>query len=99
MHGTRKPVHPGVVFWEDVLVPLSLSITAAATALGVTRGTLSDFVHGKTALSPALAIRIAKVTHTTPESWLAMQMKLTLWQAAQCNTIEVQNFPELKASA
>ena len=31
---TRKPVHPGTVFMEDVLKPLNISITEAAMALG-----------------------------------------------------------------
>ena len=55
----------------------------AAEMLGVTRKTLSEFVNEKSALSPEMAIRIAKATTTTPKSWMAMQMKLTLWLAMQ----------------
>ena len=79
----RKPTHPGEVFLKDVLEPLRVSITDAAEILGVTRKTLSEFVNEKSALSPEMAIRIAKATATTPESWMAMQMKLTLWLAMQ----------------
>ena len=80
---TRKPTHHGEVFLKDVLEPLSISITDAAEMLGVTRKTLSAFVNEKSALSPKMAIRIAKATNTTPESWMTMQMKLTLWLAMQ----------------
>ncbi len=80
---TRKPTHPGEVFLKDVLEPLGISITDAAEKLGVTRKTLSEFVNEKSALSPEMAIRIAKATNTTPESWMTMQMKLTLWLAMQ----------------
>ena len=51
--------------------------------LGVTRKTLSEFVNEKSSLSPEMAIRIAKATDTSPESWMTMQMKLTLWLAMQ----------------
>lgn len=78
---TRKPNHPGEVFLEDVIKPLGLSITEAAQKLGVTRKTLSEFVNKKSSLSPQMALRIAKATNTSPESWLNMQTKLDLWQA------------------
>ena len=80
---TRKPTHPGEVFLKDVLEPLGINITDAAEMLGVTRKTLSEFVNEKSALSPEMAIRIAKATDTSPESWMTMQMKLTLWLAMQ----------------
>ena len=87
---TRKPTHPGEVFLKDVLDPLGLSITCAAEMLGVTRKTLSEFVNGKSTLSPDMAIRIAKATNTSPESWMAMQMKLTLWLAMQHEPMNVK---------
>ena len=99
MRQTRKPVHPGKVFWEDVLVPLNLSITEAADLLGVTRKALSEFINEKSALSPVMALRIAKATHTTAESWLAMQMKRTLWGAAQFELSSIKDFPKISASA
>jgi addiction module HigA family antidote len=99
MRQTRKPVHPGKVFWEDVLVPLNLNITEAADLLGVTRKTLSEFINEKSALSPSMALRIAKVTHTTAESWLTMQMKRTLWDAEQYELQGIKDFPQLSATA
>jgi addiction module HigA family antidote len=104
MKQTRKPVHPGKVFWEDVLVPLNLSVTDAADLLGVTRKTLSEFVNGKSALSPTMALRIAKATSdlwsaTTAESWLAMQMKRTIWEAEQSELSGIKDFPQISTSA
>jgi len=87
---SRKPVHPGTVFLEDVLKPLNISITDAAKLLGVSRKTLSEFVNEKSSLSPELAIRIARATGTTPESWINMQQKLTLWYALQNEPLDVQ---------
>jgi len=77
----RKPTHPGEVLLEDVIKPLGITITEAAQDLGISRKTLSELIHGKCGLSPEMAVRIAKATNTSPESWLAMQTKLDLWQA------------------
>ena len=79
----RKPIHPGKVFLEDVIRPLSLSICKTAQLLGVSRKSLSNFVNGKTALSADLALRISIATGTTAESWINMQQKYSLWFAEQ----------------
>ena len=79
----RKPIHPGIVLKEDVLVPLGLTITEAAVDLGVSRKALSELLNERTSLSPEMAIRIARATNTTPESWLNMQNKVDLWKAEQ----------------
>jgi antitoxin HigA-1 len=93
----RKPTHPGEVLLEDVIKPLGLTITEAAKDLGVTRKTLSELVNQKASLSPQMAIRIAKATHTSPESWLKMQAKLDLWSALQSEPRNVVEFPQKKA--
>jgi len=94
----RKPTHPGLVLLKDVILPLGLTIGAAAKDLGVTRKTLSLLVNGKSSLSPKMAIRIAKATRTSPESWLNMQLKLDLWNAVQNEPKNVRIFPKEKAS-
>lgn len=77
----RRPTHPGTVFLEDVMKPLGLTVTDTASMLGVSRKTLSEFVNEKTSLSPEMALRIAIATNTSVESWMNMQLKLTLWYA------------------
>jgi addiction module HigA family antidote len=92
-----QPTHPGTLLKEDVLVPLGLTITEAATDLGITRKTLSEFVNEKSSLSPEMAVRIAKATNTTPESWLNMQTKLDIWNAEQ-KQFNVIPFPDNSGS-
>jgi len=55
------PPHPGVVVLRECIEPLGLTITEAATALGVTRNTLSELVNGKRGKSPEMAVRLSKV--------------------------------------
>lgn len=89
----RKPTHPGEILREDVIKPLGLTVTEAAKRLGVTRKTLSAFINCKASLSPEMAIKIAKATETSPESWLHMQSKLDLWKASRKN-FKVMEFAE-----
>ena len=90
----RKPTHPGEVLLEDVIKPLNLTITDAAQHLGVTRKALSELVHGHSRLSPEMALRIAKATNTSPESWYAMQAKLDIWEVVNNSPVHVKNFPQ-----
>ncbi len=83
MIGTRKPTHPGEILREDVIKPLGLTVTEAASRLGVTRKTLSSLLSCKASLSPEMAVHIRKATDTSPESWLYMQAKIDLWNAQQ----------------
>ena len=41
----KDPPHPGEIIREEVIRPLGLSVTAAASALGVTRQALSAFLN------------------------------------------------------
>ena len=63
--------------------PLNLSVTKTAELLGVSRKALSEFINEKSSLSPDMALRISIATGTSAESWMKMQLKLTLWLAEQ----------------
>jgi addiction module HigA family antidote len=57
---------------------LGLSVTEGAKVLGVTRQALNNVVNGKAAISPEMAIRLAKAFGSTPETWLRMQLAYDL---------------------
>ncbi len=80
---TRKPTHPGRVLKHDVIEALGLTVTETARRLGVTRKALSELLNEHAAMSPEMAVRVARATNTTAESWLRMQLKLDLWEAEQ----------------
>ena len=42
-----EPVHPGEILCEEVLPALSMSKTAVAAALGISRRALYDILNGK----------------------------------------------------
>ena len=77
---SRRPTHPGAVLREDVLPALSMTQTAFALRLGVSRLTVSEILHEKRPLTPEMAARVAKLLDTSAESWLRMQAALDLWK-------------------
>jgi addiction module HigA family antidote len=69
----KNPPHPGGVVLRQCIQPLGLTITEAASALGVTRTTLSELVNGKRGISPEMAVRLSKVFGGSAASWLTQQ--------------------------
>ncbi len=79
----RQPTHPGEVLREDVLPALRMTQTEFAERLGVSRLSVSELLHERRALSADMAVRIGRLTDTTPESWLHMQTAVDLWALEQ----------------
>ena len=69
----KNPPHPGGVVLRQCIEPLGVTITKAAAALGVTRTTLSELVHGKRGISPEMAVRLSQVFGGSAESWITQQ--------------------------
>ena len=76
----RRPVHPGEQLREHVLPSLKLSQTEFARRLGVSRLTVSELLLEKRAMSADMAVRVARLTNTTPDGWLHMQVAVDLWE-------------------
>ena len=79
----RRPTHPGAVLREDVVPALGLTQGELAMHMGVSRLTVSDLLHEKRGLSAEIAVRLAMVLRTTPETWMRMQQAVDLWEARQ----------------
>ena len=80
-----NPPHPGLTLRDDILPALNLQVGEAATQLGVDRTTLSKVLHGRAAISPAMALRIERWLGRdhggAAEVWMAQQTAYDLWQA------------------
>ncbi|THB71835.1 MAG: addiction module antidote protein, HigA family [Desulfovibrio sp.] len=82
----RKPTHPGVIIRDDYLEPLSLSVTALAERLGVSRKHLSNVINEKVGVTPDMALRLSRAFNTTPDLWLNLQRNHDLWVAEHSDT-------------
>ena len=79
----RRPTHPGAILRVDVLPALGMTQTELASLLNVSRLSVSELLHEKRSLTPAMATRIATLLNTTAESWLLMQQAVDLWEVRQ----------------
>ncbi len=87
VHGIkRRPTHPGEVLREDVLPALGITQGELAKRLGVSRLTVSELLREKRAVSPDMALRLARLLDTTAESWLGMQQAVDLWELGRART-------------
>lgn len=82
----RQPTHPGTILKEDYLVALEISVTQMAANLGVSRKTLSKILNGKGAVTPDMALRLARAFDTTPDLWLNLQKNFDLWNAEHASS-------------
>ena len=77
----KEPVHPGRFVRAVILEPLGLSVTEAASALGVTRVALSRLVNEQASLSPEMAIRLDKAFGAEMETLMRMQNSFDIARA------------------
>ena len=76
----RKPTHPGAVLREDILPETGLSVSEMARRLRMSRQSLHRILAEEQPVSPATALKLAKLLNTTPEVWLNMQRAVDLWE-------------------
>jgi len=92
-----QPTHPGELLREDVLPALGRSKAEIARLLKVSRQTLYDVLRERQPITTALALKIGKLTGTTPESWLNMQHAYDLAIAERQIGAELDDIPTLSA--
>jgi antitoxin HigA-1 len=83
--GKRKirPTHPGEILREDFLPEYGLTVSTLARELGVSRQTVNELLRERRALSPEMAIRLARFFRNSPEFWLNAQRAVDLWDASK----------------
>ena len=69
----KNPAHPGGFVKSEIVEATGMSVTAAASALGVTRPALSALLNERSSLSPEMALRIEKVFGVSMYTLLRMQ--------------------------
>jgi len=69
------PTHPGHVIRQHVLQALGLSAAELARSLRFNKVALHYVLHGRTGISPALAVRLACFSNISAEDWLNLQQR------------------------
>lgn len=92
-----RPVHPAEILREDVIPELARPKAEIARLLGVSRQTLYDLLAERQPITVPMALRIGKLTGTSPESWLNMQRAYDLKLARKAMAEELERIPTLAA--
>jgi addiction module HigA family antidote len=96
----KNPPHPGGLIRREIIEPLGLSVTEAASALGVTRQALSNLLNERTALSPDMALRIEKAFGPKMDHLMRMQLAFDLAEVrAREHAIKVKRIARRSAAA
>ena len=93
-----NPPHPGEIIRDFCIDSIGLTVTEAASALGVTRKTLSVLLNEHSGISPEMSLRLSRVFGRTPEGWLNLQLQYDLRQAKQSTDLKKLKRIKIKAA-
>ncbi|MBN2318987.1 MAG: HigA family addiction module antidote protein [Acidobacteria bacterium] len=93
-----RPTHPGEMLREDFLPDYGLTASKLAKALGVSRQTVNELVRERRAVTPEMALRLARLFGNTPEFWLNAQRAVDLWDAERDLKKSVRQIKPLTAA-
>lgn len=83
---------------EDFLPDYGLTVAGLAEAVGVSRQSINELLRERRAVSPDMALRLARLFGNTPEFWLNAQRAVDLWDAAQVIKKDVARIKPLSAA-
>ena len=73
------PAHPGELIRES-MDEAGWSVVECASRLGVSRGTMSRIVNGRSAVTPRVALALERIGWSNAEFWLRVQAGYELAQ-------------------
>lgn len=94
----RRLTHPGEMLREDFMPGFELTVASLAETVGVSRQTINELLRGRRAVSPEMALRLARLFGNTPEFWLNAQRAVDLWDAALAIKEDIARIKPLRAA-
>ncbi len=94
-----RPTHPGEMIREDFMPDYNLTVSGLANELGVSRQTVNELLNERRALSPQMAVRLARLFGNSAEFWLRAQCALDLWDAERTLSARVTRIRPLNRVA
>jgi addiction module HigA family antidote len=73
-----SPIPPGEVLAEEFMKPNGISQNRLARDIDVSPTRINDIIHGRSAITAAIALRLGKYFGTTPELWMNLQASYEL---------------------
>lgn len=92
----HNPPHPGEFIKEVYIEELHISERLIAQKLNISPSTLNRLINRKSSVTPEMALRLSITLGRSPESWLAMQDKYSLWVASKA--VDLKDVEKLEIS-
>lgn len=92
---SRKPTHPGEVLREEFMPDFGLSVSQLAKRLSVSRQSVNELVRERRAVSPDMALRLARLFGTSPQYWLNLQRNVDLWDSLDLQRDSIERIQPL----
>jgi antitoxin HigA-1 len=83
---------------EDFMPDFGLTVAGLAEAVGVSRQSINELLRGRRAVSPEMALRLARLFGNSPEFWLNAQRSVDLWDAAHNIRQDVRRIKPLRVA-
>ena len=92
MARTRRldPIPPGEILAEEFMKPNGISQNRLARDIDVNPARINDLVHGRSSITAAVALRLAKYFGTTPELWMNLQTGYDLRRARAAGWAKIE---------
>lgn len=94
----RRPTHPGEMLREDFMPDFELNVSGLAQAIGVSRQSINELLRERRAISPEMALRLARLFGNSAEFWLNAQRAVDLWDAEQSIQDDLRQISTLSAA-
>ena len=95
----REPTHPGEMLREEFLKPLGLSQRDLAKRIDVPYQRVNELVNRRRGVTPATALRLAKVFGTTPGFWITLQARWDLYRARAVEARVLRGIRPIRAAS
>jgi addiction module HigA family antidote len=86
----REPTHPGELLLEEFLIPMEISPDELAIAIRMPSEVINDILTQKTALTPSIALRLARFLGMSEDFWMSLQLRRDLYQTQKSEQVELQ---------
>jgi addiction module HigA family antidote len=83
---------------EDFLPEFGITASGLAKAIGVSRQTVNEVLRERRALTPELALRLARLFGNSAEFWLNAQRAVDLWKAERSLRAKIRKIKPLHAA-
>jgi len=98
MTSMMQPMHPGEVLREEFMKPLGLSAYRIARAIDVPPNRIQDIAREERSVTPATALRLAKLFGNSPEFWMNLQNHYDIERELQASAKAIDAIERLSAA-